>query len=697
MAIKFLGYKEKTALSSVEKKERNRFMKNLQSGRMFFAALLMIFLIISCGKKSDFGYIVDPTKNDKGVDSIVFKGDSSQAIDKSKYLQASIFPGLICLEEPRVTKTIDLDLFYVKSEDLRISVLPRPMFSTGFYAAPGELIAITVPDGVYDLTLQIGAWTDNVAHIQNAKRDPVIYTQTKLIPGKNFTRNLYGGTIYIIPSSPKTTPLKMTFENVVESPDFVLGKTNAAEWKQKLAKSCVPYLELRSKYTIFTIRRDYAIKYPVADPDELMTEWDKGIKDDFYGWAGLEENPANPADRSPLLPYRVVLDAEISVGYGHNGFPIMAINDTYWQTTITDVKELRNGSVWGLYHEIGHNFQQGKYWSWSSLGETTCNLFSFKLAKRMETAGIPNAWPAKHPAVPGATLKALQFAASSDGSKNFDNSSDPIIGNDPFARLTPFLQMFDKIPANWGYAGQGDGWGIMTELYKKARRAVRESPNDLSKHDFVYETVSDYTKKDWQLFFRAWGISLSTTALTRVAAKGYPMMLQEIWKYNPITRTGGNTTIDPYSNTAWAIVSFSSEEKTGEGPPNGLATAIIDGNLNTFWHSQWSGGTGTPPHQITIDLGAVTKLPLTFSGFKFSHRNGMARRAVRVYVDVSNNNSTWTPLTGSPFALAAVNGYQTFNLPAPVSARYIRIRTTSTADVADGTNFWAVAEFGVFQ
>ncbi|HRO85687.1 MAG TPA: discoidin domain-containing protein, partial [Niabella sp.] len=196
---------------------------------------------------------------------------------------------------------------------------------------------------------------------------------------------------------------------------------------------------------------------------------------------------------------------------------------------------------------------------------------------------------------------------------------------------------------------------------------------------------------------RAWGISLSTTALTRVAAKGYPMMLQEIWKYNPITRTGGNTTIDPYSNTAWAIVSFSSQEPTGEGPPNGLATAIIDGNLNTFWHSEWNAKTATPPHQITIDLGAVTKLPLTFSGFKFSHRNGMARRAVRVYVDVSNNNSTWTPLTGSPFALAAVNGYQTFNLPAPVSARYIRIRTTSTADVADGSNFWAVAEFGVFQ
>lgn len=650
----------------------------------------------SCGKKSDFSYLQDASKLNKGQDSVHLTVDTSKgSIDKSKYLQASIFPGLICVTEPRITKTINLDLFYVKSEDLRISVLPRPQFSTGFYAAPGELVTITVPDGVYDLNAQIGAWTDNVSNIQNAQRDGIIFTQTKLIPGKNYLRNLYGGHIYILPSSPRSTPLPLTFENVVESPDFVLGVTDPAVWKDKLAKSCVPYLELRSKYMIFTIRRDYAIRYPIADPVQLMTEWDNGIKEDFYGWTGLEENPADPLDRSPQLPYRVVLDVNISAGYGHSGFPIMAINDTYWQTTVTDVSNLRSSEVWGLYHEIGHNFQQTSYWSWPVLGETTNNLFSFKLAKRMSTLGL-GTWPAKHPALPSSGALALQFAASADGSKDFDNSSDATIGSNPFARLIPFLQIFDKIPANWGYPGQGDGWGIMTELYKRSRRAVRPSASTLSKHDFVYETVSDYTRKDWQLFFRQWGISLSTTAIARVTAKGYPMMLQEIWKYDPYTRTGGNTTIDPYSGTAWAILSFSSQEATGEGPPNGLATAIIDGNLSTFWHSQWNGTTAQPPHIITIDLGAVTKLPLTFSGFKYAHRSSLARRATRVNIEVSNNNSTWTVAPGSPFTLAAVAGYQTFTFASPVSARYIRLRINA-ADIADGSAFSAIGEFSVFQ
>ena len=676
------------------------FTKNKDNMMVRVAAtVLAAALFASCGKKSDFGYLVDPTHSDNGADSIVVKVDTSMGlVDKSKYLQASIFPGLVCESDPRITKTVNLDLFYVKSEDLRISVLPRPQFSTGFYAAPGELVAITVPEGVYDLTAQIGAWTDNVAHIENAQRDAVIYSQSKLVPGKNYMRNLYGGHIYILPSSPHTTPLPLTFENVVESPDFVLGVTDPTAWKQKLAASCVPYLELRSKHMIFTIRKDYALRYPVQDPVQLMTAWDEGIKEDFYGWTGLEENPSDPADRSPQLPYRIVLDVNISAGYGHSGFPIMAINDTYWQTTITDYSNLKESDVWGLYHEIGHNFQQGNYWSWPALGETTNNLFIYHLAKRMRDSGL-GSWPAKHPNPESSASAILAFAAST-GAKDFDNFTDPYLSNAgmaPFVRLMPFLQMFDKIPANWGYDGQGDGWGIMTELYRRSRRAVRQSSTTLAKHDFVYETVSDYTHKDWQVFFRQWGITISNTAIARVAAKGYPTMLQEIWKYNPYTRTGGDTYIDPYSRSTWSIVSYSSEEPSGEGPPNGLAASILDGNLNTFWHSQWAARTATPPHYIIIDLGAATKVPLSISGFRYAHRAGLARRAAKIDIEVSNDNANWTLVSGSPFTLAAVAGLQTFNFASPVTTRYIKISAPNATYAADGSDFLAIGEFEVFK
>ena len=40
----------------------------------------------------------------------------------------------------------------------------------------------------------------------------------------------------------------------------------------------------------------------------------------------------------------------------------------------------------------------------------------------------------------------------------------------------------------------------------------------------------------------------------------------------------------------WSIQA-NTEERTGEGVGNGVATCLLDGQLSTFWHSQWSGGS----------------------------------------------------------------------------------------------------------
>ena len=42
--------------------------------------------------------------------------------------------------------------------------------------------------------------------------------------------------------------------------------------------------------------------------------------------------------------------------------------------------------------------------------------------------------------------------------------------------------------------------------------------------------------------------------------------------------------------SSWSIEA-NTEEPTGEGTGNGVATCLLDGDLSTFWHSQWSGGS----------------------------------------------------------------------------------------------------------
>ena len=662
-------------------------MQNLVLAKKINLFLLASLVFVACQKKNDFNY-KDGTPGDGELVPNVTVDTSNKEVDVSKYAQARVFPGLVCSDEPRLRNyqlTMNLNYNYV-GQDLRISVPPQPQFSTGLYAAPGELITIDVPQGDYSLSAQIGAWTDNLSGIQNPPRDPIIYTRTQLAPGRNYLRNLYGGHIYIFAGRPLATPLNLVFDNVVKSPDFVLGETTNEEWKTAAQKSCVPWLELRSQNMIFVVPREYVLTRPIADATAAMQEWDNIIKYDYYEWEGLKENPSEEIDKAPLLPWRIVLDIKPVVGYGHSGFPIVAQNDYSWYDGIGNVALIDGGGNWGYYHELGHNNQQTSYWSWSSLGETSNNLFAFKVAHRLMSQ-VPQAWPPKHPALATAIPNALSFAKDGSATKDFDGTDSRI--DDPFARLTPFLQIFDKVPAGMSY----DSWGFMTELYKKARRAKRISLTDQDKRDFVYEALCDYTQRDWSYFFKAWGINISNISLNKM--QQYPIMNQKIWEYNPLTRTGGDATFnpDPYAKSNWTISSFSSEEAGGEGPVNGYAKAIIDGDVNTFWHSRWSTGGGTPPHILVVDMGKS----LTINGFVFTQRQSLTRNIMNLKVETSNDGTTWTAVAGSPFSLASIKESQTKGLPSAITCRYFRMTVPSSADVYDGTQFAALAEVDVLK
>ncbi|SDE21607.1 F5/8 type C domain-containing protein [Niabella drilacis] len=652
-------------------------------------------LMISC-RKSSPGISEDGTQN-KGADGPSITIDTSIAtIDASKFDKARVFPGLVCKEEPRVEVSLNMDLKYeYVAEFLRTSRPPVPQFSTGLYAAPGELVIIDIPSTEYSLSVQVGAWTDDLSFIANSLRDPVIITRNQLAPGRNYVRNLYGGPIYIIPARPVEQPVPIKFSNVVKSPDFVLGVTSNEDWKAAIAGSCVPFIELRSKNIVFVVPREYCLQYPIADPNALMSAWDNAILEDFYKWQGLEENPVDERDQAPLLPWRVVQDIQPARGYAHSGYPVVTYNDKGWFDEFTNLDALKKGGAWGVYHQLGHNNQQPLYWSWNSLAEATGFLFAFKAAHRNEV-NDPLAWPPKNDKLAASMERAIAFAKDSTISVKLFNGSDERV-NDPFARVTPFVQIIDKIPANWGFPGQKDGWAFITELYKKSRRANRISLSDQDKQDFFYETLCNYTKQNWKIFFQRWGIAISNISLGKM--EDLPLMTQKIWEYNPITRTGGDDFFDPdfYAKSNWSILAFSSQEPNGEGPPNGLASAIIDGNINTFWHPQWQAAIGTVPHWITIDFGSRLKI----NGIQFVQRqtSGGFRKVKNLTLETSIDAVNWTTASGSPYALTTDNTPQTLAFSSTVTARYLRLSVPTIQDTYDQTaeGFCSMAEVDVIK
>lgn len=634
--------------------------------------ILGVILLLSIGACKKYGYKIDDGYSKPSTEEASsLKPDTSMSyVDRSLYPRARIFPGLVDVAEPRVKDekfTLDLNFSASNQSLLRISVSPQPLYSTGYYAAPGELVKIIVPQGINGLTVQVGGHTDNLTGKLTLQRDPLITMVKQLSPGVNYVRNPYGGTIYIQPAFAIPQPVEFTITGAVKSPDFVLGVSNDATWKAQVLASFVPWLEFRSNRVIFLVPRDMVVeainKGVLTRPTDLMSTWNTIFELDFNGWMGLSDNSPDVRDRSPQGPWREVLDIQPSAGSGHNGFPTVATMDEGWFNDIINLDALLHGENWGTYHEFGHNCQQGNIWSWSVLGETTNNLFSFKVANR-NGAGIEIQHEGKW------IQPALDFARLNNFTNNFETAAAM---DDPFRRMVPFLQIFGIY-----------GYDAMPYIYKAARRAPRFSVTDQDKRDFTYEAFSNYARVDLKPFFDAWGMQVSTQSKAKIAAL-YPLLTKQIWTYNPDTKTGGTADI-----VFKLTVSVNSEETGGEGPVSGYATAMIDGSNTTFWHSKWSTSpTGTFPYNIVLDAGTA----VVAKGLYFVPRSSGGQRPKVAEIYTSTDGVNWT-IVGTTTITNSASRYN-YNFPTNKTVQYFKVKLIGPN--WSGTQTAALAELGIIK
>lgn len=670
-------------------------MKRTYRNIFILAATLMA--LASCGK---YGYDFQDGHNIGDKDPSPIETDTTMYVaDKSLYHRARIYPGLVGDNVPRIADTaitFDMDYVYVSSADLKVSVVPQPIFSTGLYAPAGENIKITVPEGVLGLTVQIGVHTDNLSGKDPLRRDPVIFTKKELFPGVNYVKNLYGGTIWIITNISRQNPVTLRFAGAVRSPDFILGQTNVNEWIKEVENTQVPWVEARSRRVIFSIPRNLILSYKndALNIEGALQEWNEIYEKDFYDWMGLVANTTDLKNRYPDLPERAVLDIQPSVGYAHNGNPWVAQADRHWFRMMVDRNYILNPDnlpevSWGAFHELGHNYQQGNTWSWSGLGETTNNLFVWKTANRLNRLAIAN-----HPAIPDAFEQGLQYAAKTTG-KNIVTDSEMTTGNHPFIKILLFLQIFNKAVGKNGESG----WEFMPFIYSKARNTNYSFTLDEAKRDFFYRALCEFTGKDYRRFCKAWGIQISTLARQEMSAL-YPPLDKAIWTYNPLTNSGGEDVIIPKEDidvSEWTIVAKSTEEPTGEGANNGQAIRLIDGDVNTFWHSQWAAATASLPHSITFGL----KSNEIVKGFYLVPRqNSSGQRPRSVEIQISKDNVNYTTLTqddleeGYSFTMANTADRKEFRLKQSQEIRYVRIFFRENNH--SGNSHHALAEFGAF-
>jgi endo-alpha-N-acetylgalactosaminidase len=140
-------------------------------------------------------------------------------------------------------------------------------------------------------------------------------------------------------------------------------------------------------------------------------------------------------------------------------------------------------------------------------------------------------------------------------------------------------------------------------------------------------------------------------------------------------------------------VTATSEEQGGEGPVSGYIEAAFDGDVTTFWHSQWSNYEDpTFPYMIDIDLGgeyAVNKLDY------LPRTNKVGEGVIGDYeILVSTDGITYSSVTTGSWASTNDLLETTFT---PTAASHVRIVIANAVKPSGSDDFVAAAEIGVYQ
>lgn len=316
----------------------------------------------------------------------------SQAVDRymdqpadqvTAHPAAADFPGGVVPGCATVTRAVTVALN-----------LPR-WHSTGLYAAPGAKLTITVSpeDAKRGLSIEIGAHTDNLGRLGKWVRFPRIARRFKITQTTTTVANAFGGLVYVdVPRDPAlggyrfatfggygwldekpngvTGSATVTIAGGVAAPLFVAGQTTPEQWKQQLGSTGAPWGELQSDKVVLTVQTKHLST--VADPAALLAYWGKVIdtEAELAGWP-----------RQPAPPERIVVDRDISAGWMHSAYPIMAHLAS--EKALLDLPTLQAKGDWGFFHELGHNHEGQPYTFGGDYTEVDVNLFTMYVMQKL--------------------------------------------------------------------------------------------------------------------------------------------------------------------------------------------------------------------------------------------------------------------------------------------------------------------------
>lgn len=411
------------------------------------------------------------------METRMLKLDRAEAVAAHPAHEA--FPGKVASNAPRGKGLIEVD-----------SAIPG-WASTGYYAAAGETIEVTVPEGIAGkgFGVRIGCHSDVLYDLPLWSRAPDITKSVPIAAAVTRVASAFGGLIYLeVPQREQGAEgkLQVGISGAVAAPLFVLGKDTDEQWNSEIKLRPGPWAELACDKMIVTVPTIVARE--VKNPTMVMTFWKMAVE-------AQDEITNQAAERR--RPERMVADVQISAGFMHSGYPIMLhVPEALEMVTVSRLKM----PGWGYHHEVGHNHQRGEF-TFDGTGEVTNNVIGMwvyeSVMKRDPLLG--------HPAISVEARK--EHLDKIKAAKNAEEKW-AVWKGDPFVALTTYIQLV-----------QGFGWeSWRAYLHSFADPAFGGKPKtEEEKRDQFLVRYSKITKKNLGPFFEFWGIPVSASAKEAVS------------------------------------------------------------------------------------------------------------------------------------------------------------------------------------
>ena len=198
------------------------------------------------------------------------------------YEDASIWPGPVSEAAPRVTSEVIVDGNYNIDEKYNLNGQVEVYRMTGYYAAPGEIVSVSIDNSIIDAKLKVVIGTSEFNIEGGAiNRFARVTKSFELNSTTTKITNPFGGPIYIkVRENTNLGAITISFSNVVKMPHFSIktgAETSLAAYQAELAKDHVKWVDWESDNFMTTITRPMAnyVNEQLNDPTNILLKWNE--------------------------------------------------------------------------------------------------------------------------------------------------------------------------------------------------------------------------------------------------------------------------------------------------------------------------------------------------------------------------------------------------------------------------------------